>query len=119
MTSREQMLYYKHAMKKDKRSKRRKKIFDIIFMILIGFFVLFPFYVLIATSVMSVEESNYANFKFWPEHFSLESYSRIIFGEKGGYSLPRGFLNTILYISWSANFIFSLYSIQVSTNFLT
>lgn len=97
MTSREQVLYYKHAVKKDKRSKRRKKIFDIALMILIGFFVLFPFYVLIATSVMSVEESNYANFKFWPEHFSLESYYKIIFGNKGGYSLPRGFLNTILY----------------------
>ena len=83
--------------------KRRKKISKdrILHYVMLGvfiFFVLFPFYVLFATSIMNKYESNQTNFRFWPKDgVWWDSYKEVLFESYGGYSVLNGFKNTLLY----------------------
>ena len=68
-----------------------------ILLALTAFFVLAPFYIMFATSIMSPYEAQGASFKFWPEEPSLMMYKRVLIEESNGYSIVLGFLNTMLY----------------------
>ena len=68
-----------------------------ILLALTAFFVLAPFYIMFATSIMSPYEAQGASFKFWPEESSLMMYKKVLIEESNGYSIVLGFLNTMLY----------------------
>ena len=68
-----------------------------ILLALTAFFVLAPFYIMFATSIMSPYEAQGASFKFWPEEPSLMMYKKVLIEESNGYSIVLGFLNTMLY----------------------
>ena len=68
-----------------------------ILLALTAFFVLAPFYIMLATSIMSPYEAQGASFKFWPEEPSLMMYKKVLIEESNGYSIVLGFLNTMLY----------------------
>ena len=68
-----------------------------ILLALTAFFVFAPFYIMVATSIMSPYEAQGASFKFWPEEPSLMMYKRVLIEESNGYSIVLGFLNTMLY----------------------
>ena len=68
-----------------------------ILLALTAFFVLAPFYIMFATSIMSPYEAQGASFKFWPEEPSLMMYKKVLIEESNGYPIVLGFLNTMLY----------------------
>lgn len=88
---------FRKTAKRSRASKGFNIAISIFWMVLIAFFVLFPFYILFVTSIMAPEESHNANFKFWPDSPSFESYYQVLFEGKGGHSIPRSFLMTFLF----------------------
>ncbi len=70
---------------------------DYILAILIGLIVLAPFYILIITSLMTEQESNYAEFHWWPQMgATLKSYYEVLFTSTGDASVLSGLMNTFL-----------------------
>jgi len=88
---------FRKDARKSQISSIVSKIWSILLMVLIAFFVLFPFYVLFVTSIMAPEESHNASFKFWPDNPSFSSYYDVLFVGKAGHSIPRSFLMTLLF----------------------
>ncbi len=78
-------------------TKTVKKILNYLLLVIIALFVISPFYIMFVTSIMDVAESQGAFFKFWPEIPSLLMYKKVLLDESNGYSIIRGFLNTLLY----------------------
>lgn len=73
------------------------RVIRYVLLALVILFVIAPFYIMFATSIMTPYEAQGAYFKFWPENPSLAMYRRVLIEEAGGYSIIRGFLNTMLY----------------------
>ena len=107
-------------------------------MALVVLVIVFPFYTLIMTSLMTEQEANSANFRWWPQMgFSLQGYHDVLFKEMGGVNILSGFFNTLwiyipgilvgLYVSGMAAFAFAkmrfkikgfIFSILLSTMML-
>ena len=59
-------------------------------------FILAPFWVVFVTSITSFEESNMADFVWWPHQgATLRAYGDVIFKEVGGINLLKSFWNTM------------------------
>lgn len=83
---------------KKKKSIKWARVKDYVLLGIFIFFVLSPFYVLFATSIMNKFEANATNFRFWPkEGVYWDSYYQVLFESFGGYSVMKGFFNTLLY----------------------
>lgn len=88
------------AYKSTKMKKKSKwtRVWQYAILIFFILFVLSPFYVLFATSIMNKFEANAANFRFWPkEGVYWDSYYTVLFEPIGGYSVMKGFKNTMIY----------------------
>jgi multiple sugar transport system permease protein len=97
---------------------KKKGVGSYIIMALTILFIAFPFYILIITSLMTEQEANSANFRWWPEMgFSIAGYKDVFFKEMGGVNIMSGFVNTLwiyipgilvgLYTSGMAAFAFA------------
>ena len=78
--------------------RKKKKNIDWksqIILILIIIVVLAPFYILLLTSVETFEETNQAEFVFFPATITFEAYKDVIFKEIGGINLLRSLWNTL------------------------
>ena len=85
-----------NRIKRPKRLKRNSPI-DYILTILIGLFVLAPFYILLITSVTSKMEANYAEFHWWPEQgITFKAYYDVLFVKTGDATVLGGLWTTIL-----------------------
>lgn len=98
--------------------KKCKNLGSYLVMALVVLLIAFPFYILIITSLMTEQEGNSANFRWWPEMgFTLQGYKDVLFKEMAGINILSGFVNTLwiyipgilvgLYVSGMAAFAFA------------
>lgn len=79
------------------RKLRKTSVWDYVLVILIGLIVLAPFYILLITSITSEQESNYAEFHWWPqEGLNFKSYYEVLFTKTGDATVLSGLDNTFL-----------------------
>ena len=84
-------------MRKFKKDTKKKNIDwgSQIILILILLFVLAPFYIMLLTSVETFEETNQAEFVFWPSKITFQAYADVVFKEIAGINLLRSLWNTL------------------------
>ena len=98
--------------------RKPKNIGSYVVMAITILFIAFPFYILIITSLMTEQEANSANFRWWPQMgLSIKGYRDVLFKEMGGVNILSGFMNTLwiyipgiltgLYVSGMAAFAFA------------
>ena len=67
-----------------------------IILIFVLLFALFPFYIMLVTTIESFEETNNAEFVWWPSQGpNFEAYERVLFGSVGGINLMYSLWNTM------------------------
>ncbi len=82
---------------KQKRGKLNKFDWKVqIILIIVLLLVLFPFYIMMVTTIETFEETNNAEFVWWPaEGPTFVAYERVLFGNIGGIHLMGSLWNTI------------------------
>ena len=76
--------------------KKCKNLGSYLVMALVVLLIAFPFYILIITSLMTEQEGNSANFRWWPQMgFTLQGYKDVLFKEMAGINILKGFFNTL------------------------
>ncbi len=66
-----------------------------LFLTVMAFIVLFPFYWMLISSVKSVEEYNLLTPTVWPKQFVWSNYAKVFSASETGIDLGRMFLNTV------------------------
>ncbi len=87
-----------------KRSKKMRIINRIAVyaaLIIFALWILFPFSVIISTSLKTWQEANTLGFNFFPKEFSVEGYLNALTFKSFGLEIPlllRGFINTFIFV---------------------